>query len=341
MILTRLTINDFGVFRGQHDLDLSPKNRRPIVLFGGKNGAVKSTVLEALRLCLYGPGALGSSVPKEEYLQFLGSRIHRNPNSLIQPTFASLQVEFQYSHADGLASYVVTRSWERRSSNKVSEFLSIERNGRALEDIEAERWQEFIRELIPPGVSQLFFFDGEKIQQLAEDTTHQLALSDAVKSLLGVDIVERLQSDLRSHLTRLAKPDARSSRLLQVRDLEKSVGKIKRKLLKLRDKRAELEGSLQQLRTEIDRTEGAFAASGGVFARNRDHLLQQEGTLKERIKQLEDVVRHHCAGLLPFTLVPALCSQLKQQLFREAETTRIEAGQALVKAAKKIGRAHV
>jgi len=173
MILTRLTVNDFGVFRNEHTVDLSPKDGRSIILFGGKNGAGKSTVLEALRLCLYGAGALGVAVSKDDYLSFLGSRIHTNPHALIQPTFASIQVEFSYSQADGLGTYKVTRSWERRNGNKVSEFLSVERNGKTLEEIEAENWQDFIRELIPPGVSQLFFFDGEKIQQLAEDTTDQ------------------------------------------------------------------------------------------------------------------------------------------------------------------------
>src|SRR5258708_25538048 len=101
MILTRLTINDFGVFHGEHTIDLSPKNRRPIILFGGKNGAGKSTILEALRLCLYGVGALGVAVGKEEYLKYLGSKIHSNPNALIQPTFSSIQIEFHYSYAAG------------------------------------------------------------------------------------------------------------------------------------------------------------------------------------------------------------------------------------------------
>src|SRR5258708_4239297 len=156
MILTKLTINDFGVFRGQHAVDLSPKDRRPIILFGGKNGAGKSTILEALRLCLYGTGALGVAVSKESYLEFLGTKIHTDPNALIQPNFASIRVEFRYSHAEGAATYSVLRSWERKASNKLSEFLSVERNGKTLEDVEAESWQDFIRELIPPGVSQLF-----------------------------------------------------------------------------------------------------------------------------------------------------------------------------------------
>lgn len=335
MILTKLTVNDFGVFRGHHHVDLSPKDHRPIVLFGGKNGAGKSTILEALRLCLYGAGALGVAVSKEDYFRFLDSKIHTNPNALIQPAFASIQVDFRYTHAEGLATYTVARSWERKPGNRLSEFLSVERNGKILEDVEAESWQEFIRELIPPGVSQLFFFDGEKIQQLAEDTTDQQALADAIKSLLGVDIVERLQADLRLHLSRLAKPGRDASYLPQIRDLERAIHRLKQKISKLRQQRTEQECRIQELRSRITQTETSFASHGGVFARNRDHLLQQEGTLRGRISQLEETVRHHCSGLLPFALVPELCARLKNQLELEEQSEHIKAGQAVLLSAKR------
>jgi DNA sulfur modification protein DndD len=330
MILTRLTINDFGLFHGEHTIDLSPKNHRPIVLFGGKNGAGKSTLLEAIRLCLYGPGALGVAVGKEEYLHFLASKIHTNPNALIQPTFASILVEFQYGHSFGLATYKVTRAWERRNGNKTSEVLSIERNGKILEEVEAENWQDFIRELIPPGVSQLFFFDGEKIQQLAEDTTDQQALADAIKSLLGIDIVERLQADLRLHVSRLAKPNRNAAQLSEIRDLEATIHKVKKKISRLWQQRSEQEKKIQVIKSKLQRAEKDFASQGGAFARNRDNLVQQEGVLKERIAQLDETVRQFAAGLLPFALVPDLCARLKVQLSAEDRAAQIKAGQTLL-----------
>src|SRR6266478_951913 len=330
MILTRLTINDFGVFHGVHTIDLSPKDRRPIILFGGKNGAGKSTVLEAIRLCLYGPGALGVAVGKEEYLHFLTSKIHNNPNALIQPTFASILVEFQYSHSFGLATYKVTRAWENRNGSKIIETLSIERNGKTLQEIEAENWQDFIRELIPPGVSQLFFFDGEKIQQLAEDATDQQALADAIKSLLGIDIVERLQADLRLHVSRLAKPNRNAAQLSEIRDLETTIHRVKTKISKLQQQRSHQEKKIQDIKAKLERAEKEFASQGGTFARNRDTLVQQEGVLKERITQLGETVKQFCAGLLPFTLVPDLCARLRVQLSVEEQAAQIKAGQALL-----------
>ena len=334
MILSKLSVIDFGVFRGSHTIDLSPKSRRPIILFGGKNGAGKSTVLEALRLCLYGTGALGT-LSKDDYLKFLERKIHKNANALIQPTFASIQIEFQYSHAEGLASYAVTRSWERRASSKVSEFLAIERNGQPLTDIESAHWQDFLRELIPPGVSQLFFFDGEKIQQLAEDTTDQQALAEAVKSLLGVDIVERLQADLSIYRARLSSPYRGNADASEIRKLGRTIDRLQQKLSTARKERARLEERNQNIREALQKVENSFAEHGGGFARNRDSLIQQEATLKQRASQLEDTIRQHCAGLLPFALVPQLCEKLGRQLAAEEILAQARAGHALLLTAKK------
>src|SRR5271165_423613 len=205
MILTNLTLTDFGMYRGQQTISLKPKKSRPIILFGGKNGAGKSTLLEAIRLCFYGPGAI-SARSKDEYSRYLDQRIHSNPFALIQPTTAAVAVEFQYGDVDGLRTYCVTRSWERKSSGRIAEDLRVERNGAPLDEVSAEHWQDFVRDLLPPGVSSLFFFDGEKIQQLAEDSSDQQTLAAAVKSLLGLDLVERLQADLGIYLGRFAKP---------------------------------------------------------------------------------------------------------------------------------------
>ena len=54
--------------------------------------------------------------------------------------------------------------------NRLEESLIIHKNNELLSDFEVEHWQDFLNELIPIGLSQLFFFDGEKIQGLAEDT---------------------------------------------------------------------------------------------------------------------------------------------------------------------------
>ena len=64
-----------------HEFDLEPRTKyrktSPIILFGGKNGAGKTTFLEAILLCLYGKNALNSRMSNRDYGEYIAGRIHR------------------------------------------------------------------------------------------------------------------------------------------------------------------------------------------------------------------------------------------------------------------------
>ena len=101
MILNQLTINNFRVFDGQHTFDLSPRvkygKKRPIILFGGLNGAGKTSILTAVRLALYGKQSLGLTISNKEYEEFLRRSIHRSRERDIQPSSASISLSFDYA----------------------------------------------------------------------------------------------------------------------------------------------------------------------------------------------------------------------------------------------------
>ncbi|NKE70125.1 DNA sulfur modification protein DndD [Candidatus Manganitrophus noduliformans] len=334
MILTSLTLVDFGLFRGRQTVQLAPRPGRPIVLFGGKNGVGKTTLLEAIRLCLYGPGVLGDRVSKETYLQYLKSRIHSNPTLLIQPTVASVTLEFRYADVGVIHAYEVTRSWELRGTQKIIEYLEVKRAGSLLNDVSADHWQDFVRELIPPGVSQLFFFDGEKIQQLADDTSDQQTLADAIKSLFGLDAVERLQTDLGTYLSRIIRPLQGGKQSEEVERLQQEMEDIRNKLAHFRSNRQELETKFSERRSAIARVESKITSEGGLFVRNRNSLTQKKAELKARISQHEGTIRQLCANLLPFALVPKLCTQLKEQLLLEEQAVQSKAASDHLKSLK-------
>jgi DNA sulfur modification protein DndD len=56
--------------------------------------------------------------------------------------------------------------------------------------------RDFLQELIPPGASQRFFFDGEKIREIADGEEDNEQLAEAVRGLLGIELVGRLRTDL-------------------------------------------------------------------------------------------------------------------------------------------------
>jgi len=59
-----------------------------------------------------------------------------------------------------------------------------------------DTWSEHVEEFIPARLSHLFFFDGEKIESLADFDSSAELLSTAIHSVLGLDIVDKLNSDL-------------------------------------------------------------------------------------------------------------------------------------------------
>lgn len=214
MILEKLTVKNFRVFGGEHTFDLTPRvihNKKcPIILFGGLNGAGKTTILNGIRLALYGKQSLGIAVNKKDYADYLEKSIHRSKDKFLQVNSSSIELVFSYSNLGIKKQYSVKRKWTVNSKNSVFENLIMSEDGSLLSELNDEQCQGFLNELIPIGVSDLFFFDGEKIAELAEDTKG-VALGDSIKKLLGLDILETLNADL-SILLRLETKEVNKNR---------------------------------------------------------------------------------------------------------------------------------
>lgn len=335
MILRSLTLTNFGTFRGQQTLSLTPHPSRPVILVGGMNGAGKTTVFEAIQLCLYGAGALGARASRDAYLTYADTRIHTNPTLLIQPTFASIALEFEYADPDARHHYRVTRSWDRGAPSKLSEYLEIERDGKRLDELSADHWQDFVRDLIPPGVAQFFFFDGEKIQQLAADTANQTILADSIKALLGLDIVDRLSADLGVYSLRLTKENGGSPASAELERLEQDLHTQQEHLAELRRIRAKHDAQISDIQGRIEQVEAKIATEGGGFARSRERLLEERAHIKTLIEQKEHALRQLCAGILPAALAGDLARRLAQQLELEANQEAAETAAILLRRAKR------
>jgi DNA sulfur modification protein DndD len=185
-------------------------------------------------------------------------------------------------------------------------------------------------------VAQLFFFDGEKIQHLADDTSDQRELSEAMKALLGLDVVERLGADLEIYRSRVVKTlrDVEGGR--DVEELTQELQHLEGTLGELRKVREGQEATITDLRGQVSRVQDKITAQGGSFVRNREKLVHDKAVIETQIAQVETALRDMCSGLLPFMLVPQLCEQLRQQL--DAEQTAIDsgAGKQVVRATKHL-----
>lgn len=321
MLLESLTLCDFGLFRGAQAIDLNPRKKygsaRPIVLFGGLNGAGKTTVLTAIRLAIYGRQALGYGISQKAYDEFLASKIHRSPHSLVMPSSAHIGLEFTYYKLGKPTNYKITRSWVV-SGKQLNETLSILQDGEPIREFDQEQCQAFLNELIPLGVSELFFFDGEKIASLA-DEGGDVALRDAIRKLLGLDIIERLKSDLHIFIRRQNNKSLPDNLKSELSKYEAEYKELKLQIQAEDDNSQILLPRIADEKLVLARLENQLSSKGGVWANTRQSLKTRRDMLLSEKKSLEEDVRNHLADLYPLTLAPKLLKSLQDQLRQERE----------------------
>jgi DNA sulfur modification protein DndD len=319
MIFNKLTVTNLGNFSGTHVLRLrqnDAKSIKPIVLFGGLNGAGKTTIFDAIKLCLYGAEMFGS-IGTAKYQEYLRQKIHSSKITVVQPNNASIAVEFEYAHLGMVNTYQVERMWEI-SGQKVLETLIIEKNGLPLDDIEKDCWQDFIKEIIPPGLSQLFFFDGEKIQKMMSDDSNE-ELKRSILSLLGLDLVERLQADLKIYRSKSLRGGTTESFAKEISALEGQKDLVEANIRKLHDDKANPENSIQQLAARIADYRDKMSAQGEGYYRNRVSLEEKRRSLEHDIDSIKDKLRELAAGLLPLAIASSYALKLKKQIEDESK----------------------
>ena len=319
MLLEQLTLCDFGLFRGEHRFSLTPQTRyglkRPIVLFGGLNGAGKTTILSAIRLALYGRQSLGKLVSQKDYEAFLADRIHRSSTALVSADSAYVALEFQYHKLRDAVRYKVCRSWTIRGKS-VAEQLLLYKNETLVADATRDQCQAFLNELVPIGVSDLFFFDGEKIASLAEDTG-DAALRDAIRKLLGLDIIERLSSDLVIYGRRQTKTTLPAEALLEVSELEEQLASLQTEASQEQIAAAELKSEIDIAKKDLQRLEERLLSNGGAWGSSRDALVHKREQLLNHREKLHEEIRALVADLYPLTLMTPVVQDLLLQLRQE------------------------
>jgi DNA sulfur modification protein DndD len=329
MILRSITLENFGLYSGRQTLDLVPRRgpgaERPVVLIGGKNGAGKTTLLEALRLALYGKRALGFRIAQSEYEDHLRGRVHVGADGITAEE-AAVGLEFDYAEGGVVSRYTVRRSWSSKVT-RLSETLTLEKDGTAITSVPREEWHHFLQELIPPGVSQLFFFDGEKIAEIAHDGADE-GLAEAVRGLLGIELVGRLRTDLGLFLARRGRnedPGLRTTLencIRQIDELETNVAQSAEAVAELIARRANLERAAADARQR-------FVVEGGDAASRRTATEATRDEIKQQISRRQAEIKELSGGLLPFAAAPKLVTRFSQALERAKSTTGVKEAEGL------------
>ena len=309
-----LAIENIGNFPGRHEFHLNANPRQPITLFGGLNGAGKTTIFEAIKLCLYGAEMFGS-ISVADYHKYLKEKIHKSKTTKLPLDSAAVEVTFDYVDFSGSNSFQVIRAW-RLTGKAVKESFNIKKNGFPLSEIERDLFQDFIKEMIPPALSELFFFDGEKIRRMMSDNrSHELR--GAILSLLGLDVVERLQTDLKiyrsKHLQEVQSVSVREN----IARLHSEKRNLESQIKSLEDEKAGIENPLKKAEDRLSRYKHKMTAQGEGYFKKRGENEERRRTLEKEIEQVKERLRELSLGYLPVIVASTTANRLKGQLKKE------------------------
>ena len=310
MILERIILHNFGPYLGRHEIDLTPNPpKKPVVLFGGMNGGGKTSLLTALQVVLYGRQSGVWKSSESSYDSFLRKCIHRRADA---EEGAGVELMFTSSNQGEEQDIHLSRYW-RSAGASLRESLDVIRNG-DLDTVLAENWSEWVEEFIPARVAPLFFFDGEKIEELADPERSSKILKAAVHSLLGLDIVDQLKSDLEILERRKRKEvnsgSEHSPAIKREQELAREEAAQEQRVGNQRQELGSLQNEKDRLEKALSYLEEKLAKEGGALFENRHELEAARGDLDSKSQEIEESLRSLAAGELPFALVLPLLEEV-------------------------------
>ena len=320
MILTKLALHNFGIYGGRHEIDLTIQKDKPIILFGALNGSGKTTLLESIQFALFGKNAKFIPKTKTAYLEFLKDSINRKNLD----TSASVAVTFETRKGRSITSYQVVRTWSVSTSKSQLDTVQLFKNGEFDEEL-SNRWPELSENFFPSQLSDLFFFDGERIENLAQQDRCSELIRTGLNSLLGLDLV----SDLSKTLTTLERKIKLES---SGRNEKEIYAQLRNKADELSLKRDSLSKEIEEcyaerevLNNELTSANEALIREGGDLFKNREELkAKQEFLNREVIRKRTELVEL-ASSTLPLSLLENRVKKIEELSLSSLSLTQREA----------------
>lgn len=318
MKFVKLLIENYKSFQFLTEISFPEINSgNNIFLIGGMNGAGKTSILEAISYCLYGTKV---------------ENIYNNINRK-EKARGNTQVTFELNiELDDHTDLVVKRTWNAGITHNprpkdLVERLVVVQNGKRVSVQNQQMWQDFIRATIPPGITQFFFFDGEKIQEIASDDHSEVRLKSSLEAALGIQYITRLSSDV----LYIKQEERKGFIEISDADLDFKQSELKREKVILERKKEEhtdLKSELDDFKNQYETAKKRFQAAFHTEPQSRDVIRQNEKKriqASNRVAQVETEIKTLCENYLPYAIVGKLFDGIRVQIESEHESAQVEA----------------
>ena len=256
MLLNSLRLTNFGPFYGDHSIELDVAQSAPVVVIHGENMRGKTSLVNAIRWCLYGRviARTGARRPTTNLISY----------DALDADEYYMRVVLTFTHDGGtyeLERHVQSDVRPTRDDD-LEESVSLRRDGQFV----AERdIRDTIAAILHDEIARFFLFDGEMLAQyealVSEDTNTDL-LRQSIERILGLPAVQRALDDIDD-----LQSDANQRQKQAVRHATRAK--------KLASEADQIENAL----TSIDADISELASIQGEKQQQREHLVERRSRI--------------------------------------------------------------
>lgn len=303
MILERLVLENFRQFKGRQEIVFSDLRERNVTIVHAENGFGKTTLLKALLWAMYGRDGLKEDFEKPDSILHEGLA-HRSK----YPESTVAKVELTFKHDDG--RYILTRQLslpqQRLDASKTTLTLEMMRDGQTFA---LDRPQQRIQAILPDGISGFLFFNGERINYLAEER-NSAQVTEAIHQMLGLKLLRITIEDLRHQNVRgKLRAEQKETTSDEKRELMDQHAALEVGLKDLDESRAQVLANLTAYASDLEKVDAKLAANQKAHAlqaqrirltKEREELSDRRDELSRRLAKLvaEDGYTLFSSGLI-------------------------------------------
>ncbi len=321
MIFEKIVLENFATYKGHNKINLVPEEGKPIILIGGENGCGKTSMLDAFHLVLFGRTARCSNRGKLSYESYLQRCINRKADP---EEGAVLELVLRFYIAGELKRYRIRRAWSLKK-NKIKErfgVFQLTEDGEKFDAVFSENWTDYVEGIFPSKVAPFFLFDGEKIEQLADFENSGPLIQAAISSLLGLNYVDQLSTDLITLEKKKHKDLATLDEKSELECIEKEMEEIDIRIVDLQAEEARINNLIDRKNSKLEEIELSYRQHGGELYDRRNELELRLSQSREQLTIQEEELRQVAAGAAPLLLVEDLLHDIAKQANKEETANR-------------------
>jgi DNA sulfur modification protein DndD len=325
MFIKKIILDNYRIYYGHNEIAFSYDEKKNIFIIAGNNGFGKTTLLNSLVWCLYGKLMIDVDEKyKKEIYEAGGYRKYASNNlnrqsKLERDLYYSVTIELSDIFVPTLPcqNLLIKRTFNIENGE---DKIYIEIDGLENELTKEVGPEIFINDFIlPKEIAKFFFFDSEKIVELAEmkSADEKRKLSIAYSEVLGINKYEILKSNLEDLRIRFRRNSASEKDKQKYEELQKEINNINQ-LIKFNSEQIEVleEDKLRNKKLSEQYQERLIREGNSISPQELIELKRIRDELSDEGKNIRNKIRDFLE-LAPFAFAGKKLLKLKRQMDME------------------------